>query len=286
MPPPHHPEPFSERLHPFLRAWRSATGIEAVGAAEQERARAAYWGLVTRVDELVGQMLAALDANGLREHCLVVYTSDHGDMLGEHGLWWKHVFYEEAIRVPLIVSWPGVVASGHRCGNVVSALDVAATLVDAMGGPPLPRSPGRSLLPLIQEEGAGGPSAVSWADEAFAEYCSDRYVPSEPVFQRMVRSGRWKLVYYHGERPQLFDLQEDPHELHDRAEDPACGDIRAALTQRILEGWDPAAIARQLQAKEAENRLIETWARSTRPADTHRWPLLSSMARLEEPTGD
>ena len=69
---------------------------------------------------------------------------------------------------------------------------------------------------MIQEEGAGGPSAVSWADEAFAEYCSDRYVPSEPVFQRMVRSGRWKLVYYHGERPQLFDLQEDPHELHDR----------------------------------------------------------------------
>jgi choline-sulfatase len=158
---------------------------------------------------------------------------------------------------------------------------VAATLVDATGGTPLPGSPGRSLLPLIQEEGA--PFAVSWADEAFAEYCSDRYVPSEPVFQRMVRSGRWKLVYYHGERPQLFDLQEDPHELHDRAEDPACGDIRAALTQRILEGWDPAAIARQLQAKEAENRLIETWARATRPADTHRWPLLPSMAKLEQP---
>ncbi|MCY4376873.1 MAG: sulfatase-like hydrolase/transferase, partial [Spirochaetaceae bacterium] len=147
VPPPHHPEPFSEGLHPYIWAWRSATGIEEVGAAEQERARAAYWGLVTRVDELVGQVFAALDANGLRERCLVVYTSDHGDMLGEHGLWWKHVFYEESIRVPLIVSWPGVVAAGRRCANVVSAVDVAATLADAMGGPPLPGSPGRSLLP-------------------------------------------------------------------------------------------------------------------------------------------
>ena len=120
----------------------------------------------------------------------MVYTSDHGDMQGEHGLWWKHVFYEEAMRVPLIVSWPGVVASGARCGNVVSAIDVAATLVEAMGAPPLPHSPGRSLLPLIREESVGVPSAASWADEAFAEYCSDRYVPSVPVFQRMLRSGR------------------------------------------------------------------------------------------------
>ena len=283
VPPPHHQEPFSERLHPYIRAWRSATGIEAVGAAEQERARAAYWGLVTRVDELIGQMLAALDANGLRERCLVVYTSDHGDMVGEHSLWWKHVFYEESVRVPLIVSWPGVVAAGKRCGNVVSAVDVAATLVDAMGGPPLPGSPGRSLLPLIRNEDAGAPSAEAWTDEAFAEYCADRYVPSEPVFQRMVRSGRWKLVHYCGEHPQLFDLHEDPHELRDRAGDPACADILAALTQRVLDGWDPEAIAGRLRDKEADNRLIEAWARTTRPADTHRWPLLPSMARLDEP---
>ena len=235
------------------------------------------------MDALVGQMLAALDANGLRARCLVVYTSDHGDMVGEHGLWWKHVFYEESIRVPLIVSWPAVVAAGRRCGNVVSAVDVAATLVDAMGGPPLSGSPGRSLLPLIQDEDAGAPSSEAWTDEAFAEYCADRYVPSEPVFQRMVRSGRWKLVYYHGDRPQLFDLHDDPHELRDRADDPACTDIRAALTRRLLDGWDPDEIACRLQAKEADNRLIEAWARSTRPADTHRWPLLPSMARLDEP---
>ena len=194
-------------------------------------------------------MLAALDANGLRERCLVVYTSDHGDMVGEHGLWWKHVFYEESIRVPLIVSWPGVVAAGRRCANVVSAVDVAATLVDAMDGPPLPGSPGRSLFPLIQDEDALVRSAAAWTDEAFAEYCADRYVPSEPVFQRMVRSGRWKLVHYHGERPQLFDLHDDPHELCDRAGDPACADVRAALTQRVLDGWDADAIARRLQCQ-------------------------------------
>ena len=99
----------------------------------------------------------------------------------------------------------------------------------------------------------------------------------------MVRSGRWKLVHYHGECPLLFDLHDDPHELRDRAGDPACADIRAALTQRVLDGWDPEAIAGRLRDKEADNRLIEAWARSTRPADTHRWPLLPSMARLDEP---
>ena len=256
--------------------------------AEQERSRVAYWGLVGRVDELIGQMLEALTANGLRDRCLVVYTSDHGDMLGEHGLWWKHVFYEEAIRVPLIVSWPGVVASRtplrecrqlRRRGRHAGGRDGRAAAARTRRG--------GALLPLIREEGEGTPSAVAWADEAFAEYCSDRYVPSEPVFQRMVRSGRWKLVYYHGKRPQLFDLREDPYELDDRSDDPACADIRAALTQRILEGWDPDAIARQLEAKEDDNRLIEAWARATRPADAYRWPLLPSMAKLEQPnSGD
>ena len=71
-------------------------------------------------------------------------------------------------------------------------------------------------------------------------------------------------MYYHGERLQLFDLHEDTHE---RADDPSCADVRAALTQRLLQGRDPDAIARQLEAKAAENRLIEAWARSTRPAD-------------------
>ena len=94
-------------------------------------------------------------------------------------------------------------------------------------------------------------------------------------------------MYYHGERPQLFDLQEDPHELHDRAEDPACGDIRAALTQRIKQGWDPAAIARQLQAKGPRTGSSKRGRGATRPADAYRWPLLPSMAKLEQPnSGD
>nr|HRJ45497.1 sulfatase-like hydrolase/transferase [Caldilineaceae bacterium] len=126
---PRKPGPFASVAHPHLRWWRTKTGIEEVTDAEILRARAAYWGLVHRVDCLVGEILAALNANGFGEDTLIVYTSDHGDMQGEHGLWWKHVFYEESVRVPLIVNWPGVVPPGQRSQRVVSALDVAATLL-------------------------------------------------------------------------------------------------------------------------------------------------------------
>ena len=286
--PPDKPDHLNDQTHPFLREWRSSTGIAVVNKAEQDRARAAYWGLVTRVDDLIGQIFEALSSNRLSENCLIVYTSDHGDMLGEHGLWWKHVFYEEAIRVPLIISWPGVIASGHRCSNVVSSIDVSATLVQALGGTGLPGSPGRSLLPLIQRnENVGAnviDSSVSWVDEAFAEYCSDRYVPSVPVFQRMMRSGPWKLVYYHGERSQHFNLEEDPQELHDRADDPSCAEVIASMMQRLKEDWDPDVISLNLQEKDLENQLIKEWTQATKPPDLFRWPLHGSMARLENQT--
>jgi choline-sulfatase len=144
--PPRKPRPFDDETHPHLRGWRSYTGIEEVTDVEVLRARTAYWGMVTRVDVMVGQILAALEENDLIDNTLIVYTSDHGDMVGEHGLWWKHVFYEESVKVPLIVSWPGVIPAGQRSDHVVSALDVTATILDALDAPALPNSPGRSFL--------------------------------------------------------------------------------------------------------------------------------------------
>ncbi len=257
---PARPETHDQVRHPYIRRWREYTGIEEVSEEEVLRSRAAYWGLVRRVDILVGQILSALEANGFAENTLVVYTSDHGDMQGEHGLWWKHVFYEESVKVPLIVNWPGVIAGGQRCERVISALDVTATMLDALDAPALPGSPGRSFLGLVSD----ARPVPTWEDVAFSEYVADQYTPDGESYHRMVRLGPWKLVYYEGMEPQLFNLAEDPGEMVDRAADPTCQAIRAELTARVLDGWTPSDIAAVLAQKRAESKILRQWANHTR----------------------
>jgi len=97
----------------------------------------------------------------------------------------------------------------------------------------------------------------------------------------MVRLGDWKLIYYHGQEPQLFDLAEDPDELVDRARDPACRSVREELEQRVLADWDPARIAQEMAAKRADAKILHEWAQATHPADQFRWNLKPTMNYLE-----
>jgi choline-sulfatase len=267
---PQHPEPYSEKLHPHLRYWRALSGIEELSEAEALRARTAYWALVDRMDAMIGEILQALGESGLEENTLIAYTSDHGEQLGEHGLWWKQTFYEHSARVPMILSWPGVLPQGVRCSRVVSQYDLNATLLAGLGAPELPNSHGRNLLPLLQEPG------TPWDDIAISEYCTD-----EGAQQRMVRRDAWKLVYYHGQEPQLFNLAEDPHELADRAADPACRRVREELRREALRGWNPDAIVHTMRQKRADTLLLTGWARQTRPPDQYRWKLLPEMDYLD-----
>jgi choline-sulfatase len=270
VPPPRHPEPFGAQLHPYFRWWRERCGIAEVSEAEVSRARAAYWALVNRVDDMVGEILQALQRNGLAENTLIIYTSDHGEQAGEHGLWWKQTFYEEAVRVPLLLSWPGRLPQGQRCARVVSALDLNATILEALQAPPLPASRGHSLLPLLRGEDQ------AWSDRAFSEYCTD-----EGCIHRMLRAGDWKLNYYHGQEPQLFNLREDPEELRDRAADPACRSVREELTALVLEGWNPDAVAQRLAQKRADLDVLAAWAKRVRPPESHRWPLRPEMDYID-----
>ena len=256
--------------HPYLQGWRRRTGIDSVPDEETLRARAAYCGLVHRLDALIGKILAALAANDLAENTLIVYTSDHGDMQGEHGLWWKHVFYEESVRVPCILSWPGVIPPNQRCAHVVSALDVTATLLDAADAPSLPGSPGRSLLGLVS---AARPTPP-WEDIAFSEYCADEYTADGDTYQRMIRQGPWKLTYYHDLEPQLFNLELDPGEMTDRAQDPACQPIRQQLTAAVLAdlGPEPPSPLRWRSAARRPRCCAHGRAKPARPTSTAgRW---------------
>jgi arylsulfatase A-like enzyme len=143
-------------------------------------------------------------------------------------------------------------------------------MLDVLDAPELPNSHGRSVLPLLRSEDA------EWQDIAFSEYCTD-----ENCLHRMIRYGDWKLNYYHGQPLQLFNLKEDPHELHDRAQDSACREIREELTRKLLEGWNPDVIGEKMKAKRADLRILSAWARHTKPEDKFRWNLLPEMDYLD-----
>ncbi len=217
--------------------------------ASIERARTAYYALVYRLDVLVGQVLQCLADEGLADDTLVVYTTDHGDQLGERGLWWKHTLYEDSVRVPLVLRWPRQLPAGERRAQVVDLLDVSATMAAALGGTTLPYGRGRNLLPVARDPRA------SWVDEVFSEHCTDSvpaWTGGQSHQQRMIRSGSWKLIYSHGHPVQLFDLTHDPRERHDLAADPQHAAIRDRLQERVLEDWDPHRVAARIAARRRE----------------------------------
>ena len=273
MPLPGKSAPPPDEQHPFLRWWRQSTGIEVMDDSEVRRARAAYAGLVYRTDAMIGQILHALVENGLDDNTLIIYTSDHGDMQGEHGLFWKHVFYEESVRVPLILSWAGRIPPQQRCQQVVSALDVAATMLDAMEAPSLPNSAGRSFLSQIE----GLNEVPAWENVAFSEYCTDKFGPPEGAYHRMIRREEWKYIHYHEHPSQLFNLREDPDELFDRSGDPGCRPILQDLRGEVLRDWDPELVRRKMAQKRADEPILVEWARHTGPEERYRWPMLREM---------
>ncbi|SMF13260.1 choline-sulfatase [Tistlia consotensis] len=196
---PSHPE--LARLAAF---WDYGRHFDARRARE---ARAAYYGLVSFMDDCVGRVLAALAASGADEDTLVLYLSDHGEMLGDHGFWTKSVMYEASAGVPLIAAGPGV-PSGRRVATAASLLDVAATAARLCGADDFAAGlPGASLLDLAQAP--DDPERT-----AFSEYHDGG--SSTGAF--LLRWDRWKYVHYAGLAPQLFDLSADPGERLDLAE--------------------------------------------------------------------
>lgn len=264
--------------HPWLAWWRSNRGIEEVEIGNSLRARTAYYALTYRLDAMIGEVLDALERNGLAENTLIVYSTDHGDQIGERGLWWKHTFYEESVRVPLIMSWPGKIPRSERRRQVVNLVDLTATMLDALGAPALPHAQGRSFLDVARDADA------PWIDETVSEYCTDEtpaWTGGMAVRQRMLRRESWKIVYYHGYRPQLFDLASDPDELRDLGDDPAYASVRDRLLARLLADWCPQDIDRRMKARRRDKDLIGTWARRTNPPNTYLWPTRPEQNRLD-----
>ena len=250
---PQLPADYHENLHPAMRLWRQVRGVDGLSEAQTRSARAAYYGLVTYMDELIGRLLQSLATAPFAENTIVVYSSDHGEMAGEHGMWWKSSFYEGSARVPMIWSWPGHLQEGRRVPAVTSLLDIGPTLLDLAGTDPLPQVAGRSLTGFLQN----ATPPADWPDVAFAE----NYNGGQERPGRMIRRGPWKLNHYHGfDRPQLFNLEEDPDEFHDRAADPSCAEVRNQLQELLLNGWDGDEIEAVLQRRSETRPLLRQWA--------------------------
>jgi choline-sulfatase len=209
-----------------------------------KRARAGYFGLVSSLDENIGNLLGTLEDCGLAGETRVLYTSDHGDNLGARGLWGKQVLYEEAAKVPMILAGPGVPAGAVR-RMPVSHVDVYPTVIEGAGAesPDLyDGQPGVSLFRLASGE--------SPERTVLSEY----HASSSRSGEYMVRHGKWKYVYYvhYPEQPQLFDLESDPEELRDLGTDPAHAVVRKTCHARLAALLDPEEVDRRAKRRQAE----------------------------------
>ena len=216
-----------------------------ITAEQVRRARHAYYGAIAFCDAQLGRLLDALDAAGL-DDTVVMFLGDHGEMLGERGLWYKMSFFEGAARVPLVVAAPGLFEPG-RVAASVSLVDVLPTLVELAGGDlAVLASPvdGRSLVPHLT--GRGG------HDEAVGEYLAEGAVA--PLV--MVRRGPLKFVHSPADPDQLYDLDADPEELSNLAEDAAQAGVVAAFRAEVARRWDLGALDRAVRESQRRRRLV------------------------------
>jgi uncharacterized sulfatase len=211
----------------------------AIPEAESREGRAYYYGMVRLMDRELGRILAALDRLDLAANTIVVFTTDHGELLGDHGLWMKGPFhYEELVRIPLLFRWPASWPAGRRPRGLISQVDIVPTVLAALGEPVPDGVDGVDAGPLLRGE------AAAVRDHALVECVDD---PAGLRLKTLVTPA-WKLTWYAGQPyGELYDLTEDPGEVVNRWDDPAHAPRRAALLGRLLAAMEPLEAARRVE---------------------------------------
>jgi arylsulfatase A-like enzyme len=228
--------------HEIYQAFKDERYSKAFSNDEvRERVLPAYMGLIKQIDDQLGVLFSFMQEQGLMDNTMIVFTSDHGDYLGDHWLGEKYLFHDASARVPLIVCDPSKMADATR-GTVNNALvemiDLAPTFVDYFGGPPLPHVlEGQSLLPWLH-----GKKPKQWRRFAISEYDYSMdlarinlSVPLPEARLYMVTDGRWKYIHADGFRPMLYDLRNDPNELVDLGGDERLVTVRAELYEALAK---------------------------------------------------
>ncbi|MEW6768749.1 MAG: choline-sulfatase [Pseudomonadota bacterium] len=245
--------------------------LDEVSEEHVRNARHAYYGMISFIDAKVGHILKTLKDVGLDKDTLVIFTADHGEMLGERGGWYKQYFYEPSVRIPLIIAEPGQTTS-RRVDVPVSLIDLAPTFLDyaTAGKPWEPSTPvdGHSLRPLISGKSTAdiGPVISEYTGEGGCAPC------------RMVRKGQFKFIYTHGFPDILYDLKSDPLELTNLAARPEYAKTVEDLRHDAFKDWNPWDVNEKVLASQRDRRLIQTatggepnWAFKLRPDDDRRY---------------
>jgi len=263
LPEPNLFEEFKQTVHPAIKKFYELRGIRDLSAEEVKRAQAAYYGLVEILDQHVRDIVEAIEKRFNREETLLIYASDHGDMAGDKGLFWKTNFYDGSSKVPLIISRPGHIPEDKQIHQAASLLDIAPTLTNVCNAPALPEMDGENLFSLISGETEDNPER--FVISQLGDIKGDR--PSA-----MIRKGPWKLVAHYGyEHPQLFHLEHDPDELHDLADDQDYGSIRQELLEILQQHWDGERFQQISERVIAHYNLFGQWVRATKPEQQEHW---------------
>ena len=205
--------------------------VESLSATQSRRITAAYYAMCELIDDQVGRMLSALKETGQLENTIVIFMSDHGEMLGDHGIYLKGPhFYDEAVHVPLIIHWPEHLAPGLRSDALVELIDLAPTLCELTGIPPEPAFQGRSLAAICR----GDADPAVHRDAVYCEYTNSW--THHRSYGTMLRTRTHKIVIYHGVPDgELYDLTADPDEFTNLWNSPTHQDLKLALMKRAFD---------------------------------------------------
>ncbi|WP_102225061.1 choline-sulfatase [Acidimangrovimonas sediminis] len=234
-----------EELDPHSRRLMDANDYTKFDITEDNvrRSRQAYFANISYLDDKVGEILDTLERT--RQEAVIVFVSDHGDMLGAKGLWFKMSFYEGSARVPLMIAAPGL--TPQRIDTPVSTIDTTPTLCDLAGismQEVMPWTDGESLLPLARGTPRTAPVAIEYAAEG----------SQAPLV--CLRAGRWKYTACALDPEQLFDLEADPLETVNRAADPDCAETLAGFRAEARDRWDLAAYDAEVRESQARRWVV------------------------------
>jgi choline-sulfatase len=239
-----------DKADPHSGRLREMCGVDEVDLSPDQlrAARHGYYAAISYLDERVGEVLAALRDAGFGDDTIVAFTADHGEMLGERGLWYKMSFFEQSARVPLLVRVPG--GASRRVAEPVSLLDLAPTLLELTGAPwPDEHTrdlDGTSVVGLMTGEAVSRPGAV------LAEYLAEGV--NAPAV--MVRVGRHKFIACPGDPDQLYDVAGDPVELVNLARGPEHRGTVGQLRDEVSRRWELETLERRVLASQRERRLV------------------------------
>ena len=226
---------FQQRTHEGAYNQPGIFRYDEMSEEDHRLIRAAYWADIDLVDAQLGRVLDTLERTGQRDNTMVIFHSDHGEMLGDHGMYLKGpFFYDPMVRVPLIIAWPGTIPAMKKTGQaMVELVDIAPTVLEAAGLPVDSGMQGRSLYPLLSGENMPD----RHRDDIYCEHYKSSAMYRDPSpYLTMVRTEACKLVVLHSaDAGELYDLESDPGESMNRWDDPGYRDIKLAMMKRVCD---------------------------------------------------